>query len=111
MESLILSGRIASGNSFVAHRRGSMQQIPKQEEEQHVPKSFIGRVAVLGLLTVLYFYAGKLGLSLAFINPSATAVWPPAGMALAAFLILGDYVWPAILLGAFLVNFMTSGSA
>ena len=87
-----------------------MQQIPKQEEEQHVPKSFIGRVAVLGLLTVLYFYAGKLGLSLAFINPSATAVWPPAGMALAAFLILGDYVWPAILLGAFLVNLTTSGS-
>jgi len=83
--------------------------MPKQEK--YVPKSFIGKLVVLSLLTIIYFYAGKLGLSLAFVNPSATAVWPPAGIALAAFLILGDYAWPAILLGAFLVNFTTSGSA
>jgi diguanylate cyclase (GGDEF)-like protein len=88
-----------------------MQNMPVPENEKQNPKRLIGKLAAVIALTVIYFFAGKLGLSLAFVNPSATAVWPPAGIALAAFLILGDYVWPAILLGAFLVNFTTSGSA
>jgi PAS domain S-box-containing protein len=37
-------------------------------------------------------------------------VWPPTGIALAAFLLLGYRVWPAILLAAFLVNLTTAGS-
>jgi hypothetical protein len=28
-------------------------------------------------LTVVYVLAGKLGLTMAFVNPSATPVWPP----------------------------------
>lgn len=87
-----------------------MPDIPVLENEKQNPRPLIGKLAALIALTVIYFFAGKLGLSLAFVNPSATAVWPPAGIALAAFLILGDYVWPAILLGAFLVNITTSGS-
>jgi len=65
---------------------------------------------VAAALCGVYFVAAKLGLRLAFVHPSATAVWPPAGIALAAFLILGYRVWPAILLGAFLVNLTTAGS-
>jgi diguanylate cyclase (GGDEF)-like protein len=61
-------------------------------------------------LAVVYFAAAKLGLRLAFVNPSATAVWPPTGIALAAFLILGVRVWPAIFVGAFLANLTTAGS-
>jgi PAS domain S-box-containing protein len=67
-------------------------------------------VVVIVLLAGLYFAAGKLGLMLAFAHPSATAVWPPAGIALAALLLLGYRVWPGILLGAFLVNLLTAGS-
>jgi diguanylate cyclase (GGDEF)-like protein len=63
------------------------------------------------LLAAVYFIAGKLGLRLAFVNPSATAVWPPTGIALAALLLLGYEVWPGVLLGAFLVNITTAGSA
>ena len=37
-------------------------------------------------------------------------MWPPTGIALAAFLILGYWVWPAILVGAFLVNQTTAGT-
>ena len=44
------------------------------------------------------------------MNASATAVWPPTGIALAAFLLLGYRVWPGIALGAFLVNFATTGA-
>jgi diguanylate cyclase (GGDEF)-like protein len=62
------------------------------------------------VLSAVYFVAGKLGLRLAFAHPSATAVWPPTGIALAAFLILGYRIWPAILVGAFLVNVTTAGS-
>jgi PAS domain S-box-containing protein len=61
-------------------------------------------------LAAVYFAAGKLALKLAFVNPSATAVWPPTGIALAALLILGYRAWPGILLGAFLVNATTAGS-
>src|SRR4029434_9746453 len=53
---------------------------------------------------------GKLCLLCALVPASATAVWPPTGIALTAFLLLGSRVWPAILLGAFLVNVTTQGS-
>src|SRR2546426_5632305 len=69
-----------------------------------------GDLATAVVLAVVYFCAAKLGLRLAYVHPSATAVWPPTGITLAAFLILGYRVWPGILLGAFLVNVTTAGS-
>ena len=61
------------------------------------------------VLALVYVVAGKAGLALALVNPSATAVWPPAGIALAAALILGPRrVWPPILAGAFIVNYVTA---
>src|SRR5213075_1794430 len=67
---------------------------------------------ILGLvgLTLLYFLSGKLGLRLAFVHASASPVWPPAGIALATVLLLGYGTWPAIFLGAFLVNLTTNGN-
>src|SRR5206468_10767597 len=47
---------------------------------------------------------------LAFLNASATAVWPPTGVALAALLLFGYRLWPGILAGAFLVNLTTAGT-
>src|ERR1700736_4357690 len=64
----------------------------------------------IGILTLVYFIAGKLGLKLAFLHASASPVWPPAGIALAALLVLGYRAWPAIFLGAFLVNVTTAGN-
>lgn len=61
-------------------------------------------------LAVVYFVAGKLGLMLAFLHENASAVWPPAGIALAAALLFGYRVWPGIFLGAFLANVTTAGS-
>ena len=71
---------------------------------------FLGNVPTLVALAAVYFAAGKLGLKLAFVNASASAVWPCTGIALAAFLLLGYRVWPAILAGAFLVNLTTAGT-
>jgi diguanylate cyclase (GGDEF)-like protein len=67
-------------------------------------------VPSLALLTVVYFAAARLGLQVAYLNPSATPVWPPTGIALAALLVLGYRVSPAIWLGAFLANLATTGS-
>src|SRR2546425_316020 len=76
-----------------------------------VRSRFIKDLPLLAALTAVYFLAGKLGLKLALVHASATAVWPCTGIALAAFLILGYRMWPAILAGAFLVNLTTAGSA
>jgi len=64
---------------------------------------------VLSGLVLVYFAAGRFGLSLAFINESASAVWPPTGIAVAALLLIGTHTWPAIAVGSFLVNLTTSG--
>jgi PAS domain S-box-containing protein len=69
-----------------------------------------GRVLVFAGVAVAYLAAGKLGLALASVHPSATAVWAPTGIALAAFLRLGHRVWPAVFCAAFLVNVTTAGS-
>src|SRR6185503_2012787 len=62
------------------------------------------------LLFAAYFISAKLGLKLAFVNASATAVWPPTGIVLAAFLVMGRQYWPAVFLGAFLANLTNAGS-
>ena len=64
----------------------------------------------IGALALIYLVAGKLSLHLAFLHKSASPVWPPAGIALAALLVLGFRVWPAIFVGAFLVNLTTVGN-
>src|SRR5213596_371457 len=73
------------------------------------PRAFSG-LPVIGLLTLVYFIAGKFGLILASLHASASPVWPPAGIALAALLVLGYRAWPAIFVGAFLVNVTTVGN-
>jgi PAS domain S-box-containing protein len=62
------------------------------------------------LLAALYFVVAKGGLSFASIHPSATPVWPPSGIALAALLLGGFRLWPAVFAGAFLANIVTFGS-
>src|SRR6266850_8183410 len=63
-----------------------------------------------GVLAAAYIVGGKLGLQLASVHPSATAVWPPTGIALAGLLLLGIRVWPVIFISAFLVNVTTAGT-
>jgi len=62
------------------------------------------------VLAAVYFAAAKFGLRLAFVNASATAIWAPAGISLAALLLLGYRAWPGIFIGAFLANLTTAGT-
>jgi integral membrane sensor domain MASE1 len=68
------------------------------------------RITTLATILGVYVLAGRLGLSVAFVHASASPVWAPTRIALTAFLIFGNWVWPAIFAGAFLVNILTSGS-
>ena len=68
------------------------------------------RSAGLVALLVVYTAAGKLGLHWAVVNPSASPIWAPTGIALAAFILYGGQVWPAIFVGAFFYNYSTAGS-
>jgi len=54
-----------------------------------------------------YFLGGKIGLAVPFTSGNVSPVWPPAGIAVAALLLIGYRVWPAIAAGAFLVNILT----
>ena len=67
-------------------------------------------ILLLVALTCIYIVSAKIGLALAVINPSATAIWAPTGIAIAANLIFGYRVWPAFLVGAFISNILTAGS-
>ena len=78
-----------------------------QQRQQLKP---IYLLVVLCNIAAIYFVAGKLGLKLAVFHQSATPVWPPTGISLAAFLLFGYWVWPSIFLGAFAVNMTTAGS-
>src|SRR5882757_854207 len=68
------------------------------------------RLLTVATLAVGYFVTAKFGLAFASVNASATAIWLPSGIALAALLVLGYDVWPAILVGALLANLTTQGS-
>ena len=70
----------------------------------------VGRVVLLFGLAAVYFLGAKLGLRFAYINSSVTTVWPPTGIALAAIVLFGYRVWPAILGAAFLANLTTTGA-
>ena len=67
-------------------------------------------VAALILVGLVYFALAYLGLRLASINPSATPIWPPTGLAIAAILLWGNRIAPAIFIGALLINQLTAGS-
>jgi integral membrane sensor domain MASE1 len=62
------------------------------------------------LIAGVYFISGKLGLKLARVHESATAVWPPTGIALSACLLIGTRAGFGVFLGALSVNLATSGS-
>src|SRR5216683_3226267 len=74
-------------------------------------RSQIIKQILIGLaVCAAYILAGKLSLRLASVHPSATPVWPPTGIAIAALLTFGSSFWPAIFAGAFVVNLTTAGS-
>ena len=68
-----------------------------------------GRVLVrhlgaLALVAVAYYIGARVGLTLSLVERNVTPLWPPTGIAVAAFLLLGRSLWPGVAVAAFAVN-------
>jgi two-component sensor histidine kinase/integral membrane sensor domain MASE1 len=62
------------------------------------------------LVALCYFVVAKLGLQLASVQPNATPIWPSTGIAIAAVLLWGYRISPAVFIAAFAINQLTAGS-
>jgi two-component sensor histidine kinase len=82
----------------------------RQAAASSAPRRSWRYIAGLTAIAVAYFVMAKLGLELASINPIATPIWPPTGLALAAVILWGYRVCPAVFLAALLANATTAGS-
>ncbi len=60
-------------------------------------------------ITGAYVATAKFGITLSVAHGVITPVWAPSGIALAALLLFGPRLWPAVALGAFIAN-ATSGA-
>jgi PAS domain S-box-containing protein len=60
--------------------------------------------ASIGLLAALYYAAAKIGLRLAYLHGTVTAMWPPVGVGTAALVLYGTRLWPGIVIGDLLVG-------
>src|SRR5262245_21638162 len=101
---VIMSPRALEGGAVMA---AGVARGPAEPAETTSPIRWAGQLL---FLAAVYFAAAKLGLQLAIVHASATAVWPPTGIALAGLLILGYRAWPAVVLGAFVANLTTHGT-
>jgi PAS domain S-box-containing protein len=55
-------------------------------------------------VAIAYVVAAQVGFRFAFVAEQVTTVWAPTGIALAALLLWGQALWPAVWIGAFIAN-------
>jgi signal transduction histidine kinase len=67
-------------------------------------KPVVSKTIRMAVLAGAYLVVGWLGLQLAHVHASISPMWPATGLALAALLLWGIELWPAIFVGALLVN-------
>ncbi|HEY7679392.1 MAG TPA: MASE1 domain-containing protein [Terriglobia bacterium] len=91
--------RVAAASRFIRDWQANQARPPR-----------LKYAAVLVAVAGAHVYSGTLALRLALVPPSSTPIWPPAGIALAAFLLFGFRVWPAVFAGALMLNLTTVGS-
>jgi two-component sensor histidine kinase len=109
-----------------AERRGAPPTLPRRAPARNAALPAVGArfltlqdlwgagplkyLLQLAAVAAIYFVVAKLGLAWASVNPSATPIWPPTGIALAAALLFGLRIWPAIFIAALIANATTAGS-
>src|SRR5215831_1034364 len=76
------------------------------------PKIPDTRIVILnGLFAAVYTSVAFASLKLfATLNASASPVWPPTGLAIAALLLWGTRFWPGVYVGAFAANYLTTSA-
>src|SRR4029079_19466072 len=72
-----------------------------------VSETFRRHPTEMAAIGLSYYALARIGLLLQLPGTNATAVWPPSGIGLAAMLLFGLDVWPAIAVAAFFANVLT----
>jgi PAS domain S-box-containing protein len=102
----------SGGDGSMTLREGALLKALRGRPKQHISRSallrYTGKVVLVG---GAYYVAARLGLRLALIERNVTPLWPPTGIAVVAFLVLGWRVWPGVALAAFAVNMPISTNA
>jgi len=62
------------------------------------------------VLAAAYVITAKLGLLFATTNGNITMIWPASGIALAALIIFGVRLWPGVLIGAYIADYIATES-
>ncbi len=68
------------------------------------PTTFGGYAAALIIVGAAYYLSARLGLSISLVERNVTPLWPPTGVAVVAYLLIGRSMWPAVAIAAFVVN-------
>ena len=76
-----------------------------------LPSDLVRRIAALAAVGGAYYLGGRVGLGLSLVERNVTPMWPPTGIAVAAFLLLGRSMWPGVAVAAFAVNLPISANA
>jgi PAS domain S-box-containing protein len=87
-----------------------LRELPAGHERSPTSELLVGGAKII-TVGAAYYVAARLGLRLALVEENVTPLWPPSGIALVAFLVLGRGVWPGIALAALLVNAPISTTA
>src|SRR5512143_4317905 len=74
---------------------------------ERTPHPTVRYLVELTLVLAACVLGGEVGLAVPFTSGNVSPVWPPAGIAMAAMILVGYRVWPAVAIAAFLVNFFT----
>ncbi|HUR32465.1 MAG TPA: MASE1 domain-containing protein [Vicinamibacterales bacterium] len=64
-------------------------------------------IGIGAAIAVAYVFAAWLGFRVAVVAEQVTTVWAPTGIGIAALLLWGRALWPAVWLGAFVANAAT----
>ena len=68
--------------------------------------SVANKIMLMIVVASVYFFVGQDGFWLAIGNDNVITLVSTSGIALAAVLLLGNFIWPGILLGALIYNFV-----
>jgi integral membrane sensor domain MASE1 len=80
------------------------------DRERSLGFGLVGPLIQVLLLAAVYYLAARLSLRLALIQRNVTPLWPPTGIAVVAFLLIGRRAWPGVALAALAVNAPISAS-
>jgi signal transduction histidine kinase/FixJ family two-component response regulator len=62
------------------------------------------KFSAISLVALAYYGTAELSRHLASTPQNVTPVWPPDGIASGAVFLLGNWIWPGVLIGSFLSN-------